>query len=117
MVSASTWREWVVPRLDGTPYLNKPAPFYWLMAAAIATLGVNERAARSISLAAALVTVLVVSLWGARRWGYRVGALAGLVMVTAPEFVLLGRFATLAITLTLWSTLGTLAVYQFTKLR
>jgi 4-amino-4-deoxy-L-arabinose transferase len=115
MVSASTWREWVVPRLDGTPYLNKPAPFYWLMAAAIATLGVNERAARSVSLAAALVTVLVVSLWGARRWGYRVGALAGLVLVTAPEFVLLGRFASLDMTLTLWTTLGMLAVYHFAE--
>src|SRR5215510_14710853 len=69
MVSASSWRVLVVPHLEGTPYLNKPAPFYWLMAASLAALGVNERAARSVSLAAALVTVFVVSLWGARRWG------------------------------------------------
>src|SRR5262249_56339025 len=56
MVSASTWREWVVPRLDGTPYLNKPAPFYWLMAAAIAALGVNQRAPRSAPLPPPLPT-------------------------------------------------------------
>ena len=115
MVSASAWRAWVVPHLDGAPYLNKPAPFYWLMAAAMAALGVNERAARSVSLAAALVTVLVVSLWGARRWGYRVGALAGVILVTAPEFALLGRFASLDMTLTLWTTLGMLAVYHFAE--
>ena len=35
MLAASTWHEWIIPRLDGAPYRNKPAPFYWLMVAAL----------------------------------------------------------------------------------
>jgi 4-amino-4-deoxy-L-arabinose transferase-like glycosyltransferase len=115
MLSAPTWRGWMVPHLDGLPYRNKPAPFYWLMAGALGILGVNERGARAVSLATALVTVLAVTFWGARRWGNRAGALAGLVLVTAPEFALLGRFATLDMTLTLWTTLGMLAVHRFAE--
>jgi 4-amino-4-deoxy-L-arabinose transferase-like glycosyltransferase len=115
MLSAPTWREWIVPRLDGAPYLNKPAPFYWLMVGALSVFGVNEEAARTPSLVSALLTALATSLWGARRWGSRTGALAGLILVTAPEFALLGRFATLDMTLTLWTTLGMLLLYRFSE--
>jgi 4-amino-4-deoxy-L-arabinose transferase-like glycosyltransferase len=115
MLSAPTWRDWIVPRLDGAPYLNKPAPFYWLMVGALTVFGVNEGAARTPSLVSALLTALATSLWGARRWGSRTGALAGLILVTAPEFALLGRFATLDMTLTLWTTLGMLAIYRFSE--
>jgi 4-amino-4-deoxy-L-arabinose transferase-like glycosyltransferase len=115
MLSAPTWRDWIVPRLDGAPYLNKPAPFYWLVVGALAVFGVNEGAARTPSLVSALLTALAMSLWGARRWGSRTGALAGLILVTAPEFALLGRFATLDMTLTLWTTLGMLAIYRFSE--
>src|SRR5262249_26282090 len=68
MLVAPTWRDWIVPRLDGAPYLNKPAPFYWLMAGALAVFGVNEGAARTPSLLSALLVALATSLWGARRW-------------------------------------------------
>jgi len=115
MLSASTWHEWIIPRLDGAPYRNKPSPFYWLMVAALGVFGVNEGGARAVSLASALVTVLVVTLWAARRWGRRTGALAGLILVTAPEFALLGRFATLDMTLALWTTLGMLAIYRLAE--
>ena len=49
------------------------------MVTALAVFGVNEGGARAVSLVSALVTVLVVTLWAARRWGRRTGALAGLI--------------------------------------
>jgi 4-amino-4-deoxy-L-arabinose transferase len=85
------------------------------MVGAFAAFGVNQGAARAVSQAAALATVLVVSLWASRRWDPRTGAVAGLVLVTAPEFALLGRFATLDMTLTVWTTLGMLAMYRFAE--
>src|SRR5262245_66174597 len=46
MLEASSWPERVTPRLDGAPYRNKPAPFYWLLAAMFGVFGVGELAAR-----------------------------------------------------------------------
>ena len=42
--------DWLVPRLFGVPYLEKPPLFYWLTAASLATFGINEWAARLPSL-------------------------------------------------------------------
>lgn len=68
--------DWLTPRLDGVPYLLKPAPSYWPVALASAGR-VTEFSAR---LPAALAAVLAV--WGTarlgRRWGSpEVGLLAG----------------------------------------
>src|SRR4051812_47718142 len=34
--------DWVTPRLDGAPYLNKPPLFYWLILLSYAAFGINE---------------------------------------------------------------------------
>src|SRR5262249_26511947 len=94
MPAAHGWEGWVVPSLNGEPYRNKPAPFYWLIGGAFALLGVNERAARLVSAIAAVATVLVVSWWAAARWGTRGGVGGGIVPVTALPVAVLGRFRT-----------------------
>lgn len=115
MGEVESWRDRMTPRLDGVPYRNKPAPFYWLLAASFALLGVGEVAARAPSVVAALATALAVTCWGAARWGPRTGLLAGLVLLTAPQFLLLARFATPDMTVTCWTTLGIFAVYRFVE--
>jgi 4-amino-4-deoxy-L-arabinose transferase-like glycosyltransferase len=92
MLAAPDWKGWVVPRLNGEPYRNKPAPFYWLVGAAFAVLGIDEQAARLVSAASALATVVAITCWATARWGARVGAVAGIVLVTTLQFALLGRF-------------------------
>jgi len=113
MLDASTWRDWIAPRVGGVPYRNKPAPYYWTLAASFSWLGVNEGPARLISALAGVVTAGAVCLWGAARWGPAAGALAGAVLITAPEYFVLGRFVTADMMLTLWMTLGLLAVHRF----
>ncbi len=115
MLEASSWSERVTPRLDGAPYRNKPAPFYWLLAASFAVFGLGEAAARLLSVVAGVATAAAAALWGTSRWGPRTGALAGVVLLTAPQFVLLGRFATADMAVTLWTTLGILAVHRFAQ--
>jgi 4-amino-4-deoxy-L-arabinose transferase-like glycosyltransferase len=113
--TSSGWRDWVTLRHNGEPYRNKPAPFYWLVAAAYLLFGVDEGSARLVSALAGTLLAAAVALWGTARWGPRAGLLAGLVLLTAPEFALLGRFSTLDMTMTLWVTLGMLAVDRFVE--
>jgi 4-amino-4-deoxy-L-arabinose transferase-like glycosyltransferase len=113
--TSSGWREWVTLHHNGQPYRNKPAPFYWLVAAAYLLFGVDEASARLVSAVGGTLAAVAVALWGTARWGPRAGLLSGVVLLTAPEFVLLGRFSTLDMTMTLWVTLGMLAVDRFVE--
>src|SRR4029077_11448850 len=72
MLAAPDWKGWVVPTLNGEPYRNKPAPFYWLVAASFAVLGIHEQAARLVSAVSALATVVAITCWATARWGARV---------------------------------------------
>jgi 4-amino-4-deoxy-L-arabinose transferase-like glycosyltransferase len=100
---------WVVPVLNGLPYYDKPAPFYWLVRAAYALVGVNELAARFPSAVATLLTLVIVHRFALRRFGRRAAALGALIYLTAPEVVALGRFCNLDATLTLCVTAAIVA--------
>src|SRR5262245_53278062 len=115
MFEAPSWQDWLAPKIGGVPYRNKPAPYYWAVAASFATLGLNETAARLISALAGVAMAGAVCLWAAAWWGAATGALAGAVLITAPEYFILGRFATADMLLTLWVTLGLLAVHRFAQ--
>ncbi len=59
--------DWVTPRLDGRPWFEKPALYYWGAALAFRAFGVNEFAARMPSASAAAVTALALA-WAAWRF-------------------------------------------------
>src|SRR5947209_17842055 len=58
--------DWVVPTLNGRPYLDKPPLFYWLLAGSFELFGVSARAARLVPALAALLTVLATFAFGRR---------------------------------------------------
>jgi 4-amino-4-deoxy-L-arabinose transferase-like glycosyltransferase len=112
--TAKDLRGWIVPSLNAEPYYHKPILFYWLVDGAYSLGGVNELAARAVPAAAALGTVLAVYLFAARAWSAGAGLAAAVVLVTAGEFAVLGRLATLDMLLTLWVTLGLVAFHRWT---
>ena len=112
---ATDWRGWLLPHLEGRPYRDKPILFYWLAATAYAVVGEREVAARAVSALAALGVVAVVWAWAHAAWGRRPAVLAAGVVITTGEFLALGRYASLDMLLTLWVTLGVLAVYRWAE--
>jgi len=113
--TASDWRGWLLPRINGRPYYDKPILFYWLVAGAYALGGVGELTARSVPVIAALTTILAIYAWAARAWGVRAALWAAVVLITAGEFPALGRYANLDMLLTLWVTLGLLSVHHWIR--
>ena len=70
--------DWVVPRLNGVLYFEKPPLSYWLVAASFRVFGETEGAARLPGKLATVGTMLALFLFARRRAGERAGAFAAL---------------------------------------
>jgi 4-amino-4-deoxy-L-arabinose transferase-like glycosyltransferase len=83
--------DWLVPRLFGIPYLEKPPLFFWLTAASCGLVGVDELGARLVSALAAAAGVVVTGLFAGRVFGRRAGVLAAAVLATTGLYFVLAR--------------------------
>jgi len=99
-------RDWVTPHFDRLTYLDKPAAFFWLVAASFRAFGVSEWAARLPSALAALATVLLTWSLGWRLFDARTALRAGLIFSTSPLALVLGRLVTFDMTLTFFVTVA-----------
>src|SRR5205814_7264507 len=79
--------DFVTPTLHGSPWLEKPALYYWRSAAAFRTFGDKDWAARlpSATFAAALVIIIYFHM---RR--FRPGAQFGAALITATSAAVIG---------------------------
>src|SRR5438105_15864444 len=87
--------EWVVPYLQGEPYLDKPPLLYWLVMLSYQVFGVADWAARLVPALAIHGTVLLTYLFGRRMFGERAAFWGGLTLALAPGFTSMGRLLVL----------------------
>jgi 4-amino-4-deoxy-L-arabinose transferase-like glycosyltransferase len=85
--------DWVVPTLQGKPWLEKPPLYYWLAGAAFSVLGETEAAARLPSVVAAVALAGITALMGARLYGTAAGLHAGFIAGTCLLTFAYGRAA------------------------
>jgi 4-amino-4-deoxy-L-arabinose transferase-like glycosyltransferase len=76
----------VMPRLNGSPFLEKPPLAWWAQAAAFRALGVSDAVARVAPACFATLTLLVAFALGRRLGGPRAGWLAAGALASAAEF-------------------------------
>jgi len=86
-------RSWLVPRLNGTPFLEEPPLFYWLQAGAYRLAGGPSAAAARCPATVAAVLGVLVTMALARAVGASAG-IAGLILATAPEYWWMARSGT-----------------------
>ena len=82
--------DFVVPRLNGLPYFEKPPLLYWANAASIRLLGRTPGAARLPTRLAGIGTALLV-VAAAGGWRRRAGLAAGILLLVSPIGFLLAR--------------------------
>jgi 4-amino-4-deoxy-L-arabinose transferase-like glycosyltransferase len=87
--------EWVVPTLQGEPYLDKPPLMYWLIALSYRVFGVSPEAARLVPAVCVHLTILAVYLLGRRSLGERAAFWAAVLLSVAPGFVSIARLLVL----------------------
>jgi 4-amino-4-deoxy-L-arabinose transferase-like glycosyltransferase len=89
----SAAHEWLVPLLDGKPYIDKPVLFHWLQGTALWLFGQTEFAARMPSALAALLLMAITAWCGRHLFGRRTGDRAALLLATLPATFALSRIA------------------------
>ncbi len=75
--------DWLVPRLNGDPYLDKPPVHFWTVAAGMAILGADEWGARLFQGLLFAATAGLVGALGSRLWDRATGRLAALAYATS----------------------------------
>jgi 4-amino-4-deoxy-L-arabinose transferase-like glycosyltransferase len=109
--------DWLVPRLNGVDYFEKPPLLYWANAAAIRLLGPTPYAARLPSRLAALGTSALVAGAFVPLFGGEACALAALVCLSSLLFFSLGRTNLTDGLLTFAMTLCIAALARFLEAR
>lgn len=98
--------DWITPRLNGIPFLDKPILFYWLTAASMGLFGQTVFAMRLVPAVMGALACLVVYRLGARLFGRAAGLLAGAALATMPLFYLGAHFANMDVQVAFWITLA-----------
>ncbi|HEY4345726.1 MAG TPA: phospholipid carrier-dependent glycosyltransferase [Parvibaculum sp.] len=83
--------DYVLPRLNGILYFEKPPLFYWLEASAIKTLGISEWSMRLWPALLGLFGALMSYGVARRFYGRKAGLVAGGVLATTLLYYLLAR--------------------------
>lgn len=97
-------QEWVVPRLVGLAYFEKPILGYWVHAFSLRLFGHNPFALRLPSLLAVLLTAGLLFLLVRRGANSEYGRLAAIIYATSLLVTIIGRIAVLDSLFTLMTT-------------
>lgn len=86
--------DWLVPRLGGVPYSEKPPLFFWLVQLGWGVTGVNEWWPRLVPMAAALLAAYLTARLAAALWPNRpeTRRAAPLILLGTPFWALYGTF-------------------------
>lgn len=87
--------DWVIPRLNGLQYLEKPPLQYWATALAYRAFGVHEWSARLWTALCGALGVWLVAWLGTRLYGRTAGLLAALALAGSGYYFLLAHMLTL----------------------
>jgi len=85
--------DYLVPRIDGVPIIDKPALFHWLQAGSFALFGENEFGARFPTAMAALALLGITFWFGRRLFGSETGERGALMLALTPLSFVLASFA------------------------
>lgn len=92
--------DFITPRLNGSPWFEKPVLMYWGAVIGFAIFGVGEFGARFPSAFAATLCVFFVYVCGRKLWGLTTGLNAALVMASSVGFFAFSRAASMDMLLT-----------------
>jgi 4-amino-4-deoxy-L-arabinose transferase-like glycosyltransferase len=103
--------DYVMPRLDGLPYLDKPVVYFAAEAAAMEVLGATELAARLPAYLFTLATAAVLFWFARRLWGLEAAHVAAIVFLSMPLTIAFARTVIFDSALTFFVVVALIAMF------
>jgi 4-amino-4-deoxy-L-arabinose transferase-like glycosyltransferase len=91
MLVSHDWRHWIIPHLNGLPYMEKPPLLYWLTALSFSLFGVSEWSARLVPAASALACVGTMLWFGNAVGRPRAARLGALMFISGLGVAMMAR--------------------------
>ncbi|MBU1417026.1 MAG: phospholipid carrier-dependent glycosyltransferase [Proteobacteria bacterium] len=107
--------DWVVPRLDGMRYFEKPIMGHWLNALSLKVFGETEFAVRFPTALLTGLTGFFVFCFARRKGGAVAGGLAALIYLSFTQVYIMGTVALLDAILTFFLTGGLFFFFLYTE--
>lgn len=104
--------DYLIPKLNKIPYLDKPALFFAAEGLAMKLFGKTELAARLPSLLSAVATVILTAWFSAYLFGRKTAWIAGTVCATTPLTMIMARVAIFDSMLSFFIVLAVIAFYR-----
>lgn len=98
--------DWLVPRVGGDLYADKPPLYFWLLALSLTATGSPRIAFLLPSLLSAIGCIVLVYDLARRMWSREVGLIAGTLLLLTAQFVWQARQAQIDATLCFFTTLS-----------
>lgn len=102
---------YIIPKLNFVPYIEKPPLFYWLIALSYKIFGVSEWSARVVPASSGAMVCLSMVYFGNIIKRNREGWIAALILATSVGFVIIGRVLIFDMLLTFFFTASLLSFY------
>jgi len=104
--------DWITPHQNFLPILDKPMPFYWLVASSFKLFGLSEWAGRVPSALAALGCIYLLYRFARRHWGLWEALWSCLVLATSFEFFVFARLVIFDMSLTFFISWALFSFYE-----
>ncbi len=101
--------DFITPRLNGIPFLDKPILYYWLQASAIKIFGLKEWSLRFWPVTIGILGCLSVYLAGFALFGRRAGILSAIILATSPLYYSSAHYANLDLEVAVFVSMSLLA--------
>ena len=98
--------DWITPRLNGIPYLEKPPLQYWSTAIAYSAFGMKPWVSRLWTATLGLLGIVATFLTARELWNVRVGQLAAPILASCPLYFVVAHLNTLDIGLSFFMNAG-----------
>jgi 4-amino-4-deoxy-L-arabinose transferase-like glycosyltransferase len=109
--------DYVVPRLNELPYLDKPIVYFAAEAALMEVLGPTELAARLPAYLFTLMTAALVFWFARKEWGVESAYAAAIVFLAMPLTIAFARIVIFDSALTLFMTASAIGFYEAVERR
>lgn len=108
-------QDYLIPRINGVKYFEKPPLFYWIQVASIKLIGLNNWGLRFANMLLGVIGVLSTHLFVLTFYNRKIAWFASLMLASMPLYFVMSHSITLDMSVATWISISLFACYTATQ--